>query len=541
MVFTMNPTLLINAAIRGLRKFCIAEKYVVKRSRANIESLESRTLLSESASAQLELVSTTGTQSSPVYNYAMTLTNTGTTNLGTYWFAWIPGEDFLPSLPSTVSDPAGWSHAITGSNSSGDGSAIRWEASTVALTPGQSLSGFDFSTADSPTALEGDSPTHPSMPALTSFTYIAAPFADAGFQFVATAGTTTVTPTASTTTLVSSASTVTAGSSVTFTTTVASSTGSGATPTGTVKFLDDGSSIGTGTVQAGVATLTTTTLPTGSLSITAEYGGDSAYASSTSSPIIEVVNPAVADVSTTIALTSSTASATFGTSVAFTATVTAVTAGVTPTGTVAFTESGTSIGSADVQSNGTATLSLATLPVGAEPIIATYSGDSVYAGSTSTALTETITSPPTLVPFFIKSTVPASIVAGFTAHGAVTLHITNETGQAIKGKKSTVTVFASTTGSIDGASISLFSVTRVLKVSATTPTPLVAQLKILAATLPAGSYTLIARVIDPSSNITDTTGSTLTVAAPRSRCPRRCSNPRFPRRWCPARKCVRPA
>ena len=75
-----------------------------------IESLEPRTLLSVSASAQLALIST-DTGATPVYHYSVTVTDTGTTNVGTFWMGWIPGEDFLPSIPSSPPPtPAGWSH-----------------------------------------------------------------------------------------------------------------------------------------------------------------------------------------------------------------------------------------------------------------------------------------------------------------------------------------------------------------------------------------------------------------------------------------------
>jgi hypothetical protein len=67
------------------------------------------------------------------------------------------------------------------------------------------------------------------------------------------------------------------GASVTLTATVASSLA-----TGTVNFLNGSSSLGTATLSGGVATLPTT-LPLGTDSITASYGGNGSYAGSTSS------------------------------------------------------------------------------------------------------------------------------------------------------------------------------------------------------------------------------------------------------------------
>src|ERR1700721_2152987 len=134
--------------------------------RSPIATLESRILMSENASATLNLVSTTGTSSAPVFNYNVTLTNTGTTPLGTFWFSWVPGEDFLPTVPLSETSPAGWGNAagtsstpaITGSGNSTDGSAIQWVAQSpsAAVMPGQSPGGFDFSSTTTPAGLSGD-------------------------------------------------------------------------------------------------------------------------------------------------------------------------------------------------------------------------------------------------------------------------------------------------------------------------------------------------------------------------------------------------
>jgi hypothetical protein len=80
------------------------------------------------------------------------------------------------------------------------------------------------------------------------------------------------------------------GQSVTITAKV---TGSGSTPTGTVTFFDGTTSLGTGLLNAsGVATLTTPSLTVGSHSITAKYGGDTNFSSSTSPAATETVKTA---------------------------------------------------------------------------------------------------------------------------------------------------------------------------------------------------------------------------------------------------------
>ena len=107
---------------------------VLQETMSVIEALESRTLFSESASAQLHLVSTTGTQANPVFNYDITLTNTGTTNLGTFWFGSVPDENLLLQkydADRRVQCRAIRASTITGSGSSLDGGdpmgdAIRW-------------------------------------------------------------------------------------------------------------------------------------------------------------------------------------------------------------------------------------------------------------------------------------------------------------------------------------------------------------------------------------------------------------------------------
>ncbi len=92
---------------------------------------------------------------------------------------------------------------------------------------------------------------------------------------------------ATTTTLTSNANPANLGATVTFTATVASGSG---TPTGTVNFLDGVTNIGSGTLNgSGVATLATSVLAAGSHSITASYAGVASFASSTSSPLAQVI------------------------------------------------------------------------------------------------------------------------------------------------------------------------------------------------------------------------------------------------------------
>jgi hypothetical protein len=99
--------------------------------------------------------------------------------------------------------------------------------------------------------------------------------------------------TATTTTLAASNTTPTVGASVTLTATVAPSAA-----TGTVTFYSGTTSLGTGTLSSGVATLTTSFATAGTYSLTAVYGGSTAYATSTSSAVVIIVSsgtgPAIA-------------------------------------------------------------------------------------------------------------------------------------------------------------------------------------------------------------------------------------------------------
>ena len=55
------------------------------------------------------------TAAGPDFNDTITLSNASSSDsgIGTFWFAWIPGEDFLATSPISVSPPSGWSDNIT--------------------------------------------------------------------------------------------------------------------------------------------------------------------------------------------------------------------------------------------------------------------------------------------------------------------------------------------------------------------------------------------------------------------------------------------
>jgi hypothetical protein len=91
------------------------------------------------------------------------------------------------------------------------------------------------------------------------------------------------------TTLKSSLNPSTHGTTVTFTATVKSATTG--TPTGTVNFMDGATKIGAHALSGGVAAFSTSTLATGTHSITAVYVASADFNTSTSSPVSQKVNP----------------------------------------------------------------------------------------------------------------------------------------------------------------------------------------------------------------------------------------------------------
>jgi len=111
-------------------------------------------------------------------------------------------------------------------------------------------------------------------------------------------------PNMTTTTLTSSSSTNPYGLAVTLTAAVAPTSPATAIPTGTVTFLDGGSSIGTGTLSGGVATFTTSTLAVGSHAITAQYGGDGNFLASAPQPVSNTQTQTVTQAAQTITFVS---------------------------------------------------------------------------------------------------------------------------------------------------------------------------------------------------------------------------------------------
>ena len=135
----------------------------------------------------------TATQTSPgLYTYSLTLNNTGTTNIGTFWFSWVPGAGYLSPIPNSASitSPAGWTFGTFNG-----GASIRWVTTTSLLASGTSLSGFSFTSAETPTQLASTSTVGSlTNPGAVFYVYEGTPLNTASYQSVATPAAATVTP-----------------------------------------------------------------------------------------------------------------------------------------------------------------------------------------------------------------------------------------------------------------------------------------------------------------------------------------------------------
>ncbi len=176
--------------------------------------------------------------------------------------------------------------------------------------------------------------------------------------------------------------------------------------TGTMTFKSGSTSLGTAALSSeGVAELQTSTIPGGSDSLTASFPGDASFQASTSAAVPLSITPAITTLNTPTFIPFG---AYFGANVTLSVTMTTNSAGAGPTGTVTFMNGSTSVGTANMvgtastssgPATGTAALTVNTLPGGSNTVTAVYSGDTNYAGSTSSSVDVTILANPTTLSF----------------------------------------------------------------------------------------------------------------------------------------------
>ncbi len=274
--------------------------------------------------------------------------------------------------------------------------------------------------------------------------------------------------------LTSSAASLTYGTAVTLTATFTGS--AAAKPTGTVTFLNGAISIGASALNAsGVATLTIAALPVGTDGVSASFPGDTHYGATASAAVTETVKQATP----TVKLTPSATTAAYGTPVTLTATMTG--AGAKPTGTVTFLNGTTSLGTGPValNSSSAASLTVTSLPVGANSIKAGYAGDSNYAAIASTAAAVTVTKGTQTITFTAPATPvtygagPMTLAATGGASGLPVIFTT--TGPAsVNGNTLTITGAGSVAVTANQAGNSNYSaasaVSRTITVNKGTPT-----------------------------------------------------------------------
>ncbi len=139
--------------------------------------------------------------------------------------------------------------------------------------------------------------------------------------------------------------------------------------------------LGTGTLSGGSASFATSTLPVGTTSVTAVYGGDANFSGSTS----KKVNQKVGKDTTTTTLLSSLSSPSYGEAVTFTAAVTPP----PPDGEIV-TFKGIPSPNTAMLSGGSASITTSALKVGTTAVTAMYGGDANLAASKSSALSQTV-------------------------------------------------------------------------------------------------------------------------------------------------------
>ena len=151
--------------------------------------------------------------------------------------------------------------------------------------------------------------------------------------------------------------------------------------------------------------------------MTAVYSGDVNFTGSTSPAITQTVSPKTA---TTTVLSSSLNPSYVGQSVTLTATV----APSGASGTVTFYDGTTILGTGSLNSSGQVTFSTSTFAAGPHSITASYNGNTNFAASSSTALTQTVnkfstSTALTLSPNTTAFGQPVTITAGVTSSAGV--------------------------------------------------------------------------------------------------------------------------
>jgi hypothetical protein len=304
------------------------------------------------------------------------------------------GLSFAAPLNQVVNQSASTSSLAVAPNPSNLGQSVTLAATVIATAPGSGTPSGTIAFLDGTTSLgtatlvNGQATLSVSTFTVGSHSLTVSYAGDADFiGGTSTAQSQSVGKASSTLTLGSSFSSAVFGQGVTLTATVGAVAPGTGTPGGTVTFLDGTSTLGTVALTNGQAILGVATLAVGSHSLTVNYSGDGNFNGGTSTAQAEVVSAA----SSALVLSSSPNPSVFGQAVMLTVVASAVAPGSgTPTGTVTFQDGTTTIGSAALNNNGQAALSVSALTVGVHSFKAIYAGSTNFGGSTSTASSQTV-------------------------------------------------------------------------------------------------------------------------------------------------------
>jgi sugar lactone lactonase YvrE len=193
-----------------------------------------------------------------------------------------------------------------------------------------------------------------------------------------------------------------------------------AIPAGSVLFTDtfDGVAVNLGSASLGPggAAFIAPTLAVGTHSIVAAYAGSVDYGPSASAPLAVAVQLAT----TATVVTSTPNPSIVQSAITFSAVVNG-NGGIPTGGTVSFTADGTSIGASSLSAAGDASLAYSKLSPGTHSIAATYSGDGNDHASTSPAISQVVSTIPTVTSLGASTTTGANAevillasVAGFS-------------------------------------------------------------------------------------------------------------------------------
>ena len=267
----------------------------------------------------------------------------------------------------------------------------------------------------------------------------------------------------------------------------------GPLPTGTITFFDGGVAIGSAPIQSdGTATQAVSYLLPGTHTITATYNGDANFSTINALlPLSSVVTPIAA----TETFESSQVVPTVGQAVSLTLSVVpALSTSPVPTGTVTFISDGVPIGTAPLQSDGSAAFSLNSLSVGSHQLSATYSGDEFYAPVSVAPISETV-GPSLPLQLVLSGVIPPFAIAGQKTliHQKAALI---SSGEALNTNISG-TLYLDKTTSIDSNAVSLGQVLfKTIHVGAAKQAIENIQYAVLPPTVPPSTYHLLLYMTD---------------------------------------------